>query len=94
MRRRRKELRITQQKLAAILGISYQQVQKYGTGANRISAGRLYHIAKVLGVDPNFFFAGLMESDENGTWSPTDSKWEMNPRVRDALANLVDALKT
>lgn len=59
IRARRTELGITQEQLAAALGVSYQQVQKYETAANRISAGRLYALARACHVDTSYFFDGL-----------------------------------
>jgi len=59
IRSRRAELGMTQHDLATLLGISYQQVQKYETGANRVSAGRLYELARQLGSPVGFFFEGL-----------------------------------
>ena len=59
VRRVRVERGLTQNDLAKALGLSYQQVQKYETGANRISAGKLYELATVLKVDPHSFFDGL-----------------------------------
>jgi transcriptional regulator with XRE-family HTH domain len=59
VRSRRTELGMTQHDLAQALGISYQQVQKYETGANRVSSGRLYEIAQKLEVDIAHFFDGL-----------------------------------
>jgi transcriptional regulator with XRE-family HTH domain len=53
---RRTELGLTQEDLARQLGISYQQVQKYETGANRVTAGRLHEIARELGVGVDYFF--------------------------------------
>ena len=61
IRLRRTERGLTQEQLAAALDISYQQVQKYETGANRISAGRIYEIAHTLGVEVGYFFDGLAE---------------------------------
>lgn len=55
----------TQQQLAEQVGIKFQQIQKYETGMNRVSASRLWDIANVLGVPVSFFFEG-MES-ENAT---------------------------
>ncbi len=49
----------TQSDLAEATGVSYQQVQKYESGANRISAGRLYEIARKLDVDVPYFYEGL-----------------------------------
>ena len=59
IRERRTIMGMTQENLANALQISYQQVQKYETGANRISAGRLYELAQILKVDVNFLFEGL-----------------------------------
>lgn len=59
IRLRRTELGLTQEQLAEALEVSYQQVQKYETGANRISAGRIFELARKLGVDIGFFFEGM-----------------------------------
>lgn len=59
IRTRRTELGLTQEELARRLSISYQQVQKYETGANRISAGRLYEIAQTLATEVSYFFEGF-----------------------------------
>lgn len=64
IRRRRAELGLTQHDLASVLGISYQQVQKYETGANRVSAGRLYEMSRQLGCTIGYFFDGLDETAE------------------------------
>ena len=105
IRLRRTMLGMTQEQLAAALGISYQQVQKYETGANRVSAGRLFEISQRLGVDIAYFFEGL---------DPTTVRKELphggrnriaidlvrnfleiaNEEQRSALANLVKTLKT
>lgn len=63
IRLRRTERGLTQEQLAAALDVSYQQVQKYETGANRISAGRIYQIARKLGVEVGYFFDGLEEGE-------------------------------
>jgi transcriptional regulator with XRE-family HTH domain len=59
IRARRTELGLTQEQLAEALNVSYQQVQKYETGANRISAGRIFELARKLRVDVGYFFEGL-----------------------------------
>lgn len=59
VRARRAGLRISQTKLGDALGITFQQVQKYENGANRVGASNLFKIAKVLGVDVGFFFEGM-----------------------------------
>jgi transcriptional regulator with XRE-family HTH domain len=59
IRHRRWLLGMTQQQLAEQVGIKFQQIQKYETGANRVSASRLWDIADSLGVPVSFFFEGL-----------------------------------
>jgi len=59
IRKRRNLLGLTQEQLADALGISYQQVQKYETAANRVSAGRLFEIATKLDTEISAFFEGL-----------------------------------
>lgn len=49
----------TQQQLAEAVGIKFQQIQKYETGMNRVSASRLWEIANYLGVTISFFFDGV-----------------------------------
>ena len=58
LRARRQELQISQQELGRRLGITFQQVQKYETGSNRMSAGRLNDISAALEVPISYFFAG------------------------------------
>ncbi len=59
IRQRRIMLGLTQQQMAELIGVTYQQAHKYETGINRISAGRLYQIAQALGVDIGYFFDDL-----------------------------------
>ena len=59
-------LGMTQEHLASALDISYQQVQKYETGANRVSAGRLYEIARALETDVGYFFDGISPDSQTG----------------------------
>lgn len=55
----------TQQQLAEAVGIKFQQIQKYETGMNRVSASRLWDISRVLNVPVSFFFDGLnMQAEE------------------------------
>ena len=61
----------TQQQLAEAVGIKFQQIQKYETGMNRVSASRLWDIAHVLGVPVSFFFDGLDE-DSASVRTPGD----------------------
>ena len=59
VRMRRKALKISQQELAKHLNLTFQQVQKYERGSNRISASKLFEIAQVLQVPVAFFFEGF-----------------------------------
>ena len=63
IRQRRWLTGMTQQKLAELVGIKFQQIQKYETGANRVSASRLWDIADALGVPVSFFFEGLKDEE-------------------------------
>lgn len=78
VRWRRRELKLTQEKLGDLLDLTFQQVQKYEKGVNRISAGRLYEMATVLGVPISYFYDGaedhiqstrgaLQENDEDAS---------------------------
>jgi transcriptional regulator with XRE-family HTH domain len=63
VRQRRWMVGVTQQQLAEAVGIKFQQIQKYETGMNRISASRLWDIADALDVPVAFFFEGLEEDE-------------------------------
>lgn len=69
IRHRRWMVGMTQQQLADSVGIKFQQIQKYETGMNRVSASRLWDIARTLGVQIGFFFEGLGgEEGENNSF--------------------------
>ncbi len=59
IRQRRWLIGMTQQSLADLVGIKFQQIQKYETGANRVSASRLWDIGEAMGVPAAFFFEGI-----------------------------------
>jgi transcriptional regulator with XRE-family HTH domain len=63
MRERRIMLGLTQQQMAELIGVTYQQAHKYEKGINRVASGRLYNIAQALGVDVGYFFEGV-DSDK------------------------------
>jgi transcriptional regulator with XRE-family HTH domain len=70
VRMQRMMLGMSQEKLAEGIGLTFQQVQKYEKGTNRISASRLQHIAHILGVGVTYFFdgaPGLPGAAPNGT---------------------------
>ncbi|TGY89060.1 XRE family transcriptional regulator [Marinicauda algicola] len=62
VRLRRQLLNMSQEKLGEELGVTFQQVQKYERGANRIGAGRLWTLARVLDVPVSFFYEGVSET--------------------------------
>ena len=62
LRRRRRLLGLTQQQLANVVGVRFQQIQKYECGANRISAARLWSLAEALEVPVGYFYDGLTQS--------------------------------
>ena len=103
IRQRRTALGLTQEHLANALDISYQQVQKYETGANRVSAGRLFEVAGKLDVDIGYFFEGLDTSTEivpleHGGKNRSTIELVRNfsqvtdPDVRSAVSGLVKSL--
>ncbi|MEL7414610.1 MAG: helix-turn-helix domain-containing protein, partial [Pseudomonadota bacterium] len=65
IRHRRWMIGMTQQKLAELIGIKFQQVQKYETGTNRVSASRLWDISHAMDVPVSFFFEGLDPDDQH-----------------------------
>lgn len=77
LRSRRKQLKMSQERLGKEIGVSFQQVQKYENGTNRIGAGRLAEISKVLDVPvAHFFTNGSAESSPEGT--QTDAQEVLN----------------
>ncbi|MBB3021055.1 transcriptional regulator with XRE-family HTH domain [Microvirga lupini] len=73
VRMRRVSIGMSQEKLGDMLGLTFQQVQKYEKGMNRISVARLIEIAKILGVDIHFFLNGIEST------KPTPGFAEENP---------------
>ena len=65
IRMRRQIVSMSQEKLGEMLGITFQQVQKYEKGSNRISASRLFYAAKILGVPVQAFFEDLPGSEND-----------------------------
>jgi transcriptional regulator with XRE-family HTH domain len=61
LRQRRRTLGLTQQQIAEAVGVRFQQIQKYECGANRISAARLWLLAKALESPVSAFFEGITE---------------------------------
>ena len=95
-------LGLTQQQLADLIGVTYQQAHKYERAINRISAGRLFEIAHVLSVPISYFFTGL-EQETDRSVSPRERMClELarnfaqipNERHQEALSQLARVLAT
>lgn len=95
-------LGLTQQQLADLIGVTYQQAHKYERGINRVSAGRLFEIAQMLRVPVSYFFDGLdIEAERLG--SPRERmclelarnfSQIANEKHQEALSQLARALAT
>lgn len=81
VRLRRQLLNMSQEKLGDELGVTFQQVQKYERGANRIGAGRLWTLARVLDVPVSFFYDGVAETLNQ----PGFSEGDQTPIVDDFI---------
>ena len=76
-------LGLTQQELAALIGVTYQQAHKYEKGINRIAAGRLFTIAQALGVEVSYFFAGM---GDGNSFKPTPQQRMLLELARNFIA--------
>jgi transcriptional regulator with XRE-family HTH domain len=72
IRMRRKELGVSQEKLAEAIGLTFQQVQKYERAANRVSASKLWEMAKALNTTVSYFYEGLGDAANNGSNLPRE----------------------
>lgn len=88
VRLRRSALGLSQDQLGAAIGLSFQQVQKYERGANRIGASRLYEMSKVLQTPIAYFFENL---DGMGLSEEGDSSYQTDPVVKRELLELMRA---
>ena len=70
---------MSQERLGDMLGLTFQQVQKYEKGVNRIGAGRLFEIARILGVPIDFFY--------DGVGAPAESLAEAAPPVMEFVSS-------
>ena len=77
VRMRRMMLSMSQEKLGDALGLTFQQVQKYEGGANRVSASRLSAMADILGVPISFFFGDLPADDNLGSIEERETRERM-----------------
>ena len=91
LRLRRTMLRISQDKLAAELGLTFQQVQKYERAANRISASRLYQLCRILKVPVSFFFEGIEAEGRRFRKKVVQAAPEQDPLRQPDTIELVEA---
>ena len=102
IRERRIMLGLTQQQLADLIGVTYQQAHKYERGINRVSAGRLFEVAQVLSVPVNYFFDGLDQENDRAISPRERMCLELarnfaqipNERHQEALSQLARVLAT
>lgn len=91
----------SQTQVARELGLSFQQVQKYEEGSNRVSASRLFQLSEILGVAPEWFFEGI-ESDTSADQPLDEEAIRLaaafarisDERVRDRIRSFVDCLSS
>ena len=102
IRLRRTLLGLSQEKLAALLGLTFQQVQKYEKGMNRVGASRLWDISKVLEAPINFFYEDMEQdvakqsprtftSEQNLSLNEDSSDFNSDPMLRAETIELVKA---
>ena len=99
LRRRREVMALTQSSLADRLGISFQAVQKYEAGENRVSAATLWRIAEILDVPVGYFFEGLSNEgarsaarEERAALRIVKPLTALSPEVREQLTGFIAGL--
>ena len=100
LRNRRMLMGLSQEKLAEAVGVTFQQIQKYERGANRISASRLFSFSKVLNVSIDYFYIGLDEDviasnddAENMASKPIEVKGKIIPEDLLAEKETLDLIR-
>ncbi len=98
VRLRRTLLGLSQERLGDAIGLTFQQVQKYERGANRIGASRLYELSRVLDVPVSFFFddivpevAEAVDAHLVGSKEPAPGRYQPDPMMRRETLELVRA---
>jgi len=94
VRTRRSVLGLSQENIAEALGLTFQQVQKYERGSNRISASRLFQLAQLLDVSVNFFFEGFNEKTPHRAYGFSDTKQEDFSWLEDDEGDLLERKET
>jgi transcriptional regulator with XRE-family HTH domain len=95
VRLRRNMLGLSQEKLGEAIGLTFQQVQKYERGANRVGASRLYDLSRVLDVPVSFFFEDIAPGEDiaarPGGLAETGEGYEADPMLKRETLELVRA---
>ncbi len=90
IRRRRRAMGMSQEDLAASVGLTFQQIQKYERGSNRVSASKLYQVATTLQAPVAFFFEGLADPVQpgvaEGAGAPFVHDMPLTPEERELAA--------
>lgn len=97
---RRNSLGVSQEKLAQELGISFQQIQKYEKGKNRIASGRLFEISKILCVNIGYFFEGFDSKIESALPCSANDAYPLlrkyysikDQQTRESILSLIDSV--
>jgi len=76
--------RLSQTDVAQQLNLSFQQIQKYEIGSNRVAASRLYELSKIFGVPTSYFFEGLPDDE-----AANENK-DLNYKILDAVSSIQD----
>ncbi len=91
MRMRRTILGMSQADLGKALGLTFQQIQKYEQGANRIGSSRLYDLSTILGVPVTYFFDGMGEGAETNELPDDSPDLRKDPAAKRETLELVRA---
>jgi len=91
---RRGLLALSQGELATMLGITFQHVQKYERGANRVSASRLYHLCQILDVPVSYFFDGFNAKKPGNAYGFSEAKQEDFSWLEEEDGDLMDRKET
>lgn len=94
VRLRRAILGFSQERLAEALGLTFQQVQKYERGVNRVSASRLFHLGQILDVPVNYFFEGFNEKAPDRAYGFADTKQEDFSWLEDEEGDMMERKET
>ena len=91
---RRQTLALSQEKLADLLGTTFQQVQKYERGMNRVSGSRMWDLCCILDVDPNYFYIGMPPEirEKSPRFQHLNPNW-LNRNENDTVLQFIDPMQ-